>query len=38
MAMVLSQSSNIGVFTYSNGDKFEGKWVDGQKQGKGKVE
>ena len=25
----------IGVFTYSNGDKYDGEWIEGNRNGKG---
>lgn len=25
----------LGEFTYDNGDKYEGQWVDGKREGKG---
>jgi len=27
----------LGAFTYINGDKFQGNWIDGRRQGKGKT-
>ena len=29
-------SQGIGILLYSNGDSYDGEWIDGERNGKGK--
>jgi len=37
MVKVNDQRNSLGTYEYNNGDKYEGNWRDGRKNGIGKV-